>query len=182
MSKSLKPTPDAETIETRTQPITFPDDWEMSGSWERAQTEQDNGGPVNDAERIVWLEESDTPRRVTFVMVGRTLRTHCDCDGYYYRDWCAHAASLWWRWVRGRIFVSHLRTDRQYHTPPDWLKVQLEGQPRTYGSLTTAELDAYLTCELGDTGVREFARDTDRSPGTLGNLLARAREKLGGHS
>jgi hypothetical protein len=40
-------------------------------------------------------------------------------------------------------------------------------------------LDAYLTCELGTTGVREYAHKTDRAPGTVGNLLARARRKEG---
>lgn len=46
--------------------------------------------------------------------------------------------------------------------------------------LTEAERDAYETCVLGDTGVREHARETGREPGTVGNLLARAREKVRG--
>jgi len=45
--------------------------------------------------------------------------------------------------------------------------------------LTDAEREAYVAVERGDCGVREFARRTGRSPGTVGNLLARAREKLG---
>lgn len=47
-------------------------------------------------------------------------------------------------------------------------------------SLTEAEREAYEKVEEGHWGVREFARHTDRSPGTLSNLLRRAREKLGG--
>lgn len=46
--------------------------------------------------------------------------------------------------------------------------------------LTDAERAAYLACEHGDTGVREYARQTDRAPGTVGNLLARARRKIDG--
>ncbi|PSQ63691.1 MAG: hypothetical protein BRD21_01820 [Halobacteriales archaeon SW_8_66_22] len=85
-------------------------------SWERAQIEADQGGPITDAERVVWLSEGD-PHRVVFVLNGATLRARCSCDGWHYRDWCAHV------------------------------------------------------------GVREYARKTGRAPGTVGNLLARAREK-----
>jgi len=46
--------------------------------------------------------------------------------------------------------------------------------------LTEAERDAYVAVERGDYGVREFARETERSPGTVGNLLRRARAKMGG--
>jgi DNA-binding CsgD family transcriptional regulator len=45
--------------------------------------------------------------------------------------------------------------------------------------LTDAEQDAWTAVEQGDRGVREYARETGRSPGTVGNLLARARRKLG---
>lgn len=46
--------------------------------------------------------------------------------------------------------------------------------------LTDAERDAYEAVENGDYGVREYARATNRSPGTVGNLLRRARGKLHG--
>jgi DNA-directed RNA polymerase specialized sigma24 family protein len=47
-------------------------------------------------------------------------------------------------------------------------------------SLTDAERRAYLSCrDPGGFGVREYARETGRSPGTIGNLLARAERKLG---
>jgi len=36
----------------------------------------------------------------------------------------------------------------------------------------------YQAVEHGEYGVREFARRTDRQPGTVGNLLARARERI----
>lgn len=46
--------------------------------------------------------------------------------------------------------------------------------------LTEAERQAYDACVIGDMGVREYARFTDRNPGTVGNLLRRARRRLDG--
>ena len=50
--------------------------------------------------------------------------------------------------------------------------------------LTPAEREAYRACRIEGIGVRQFARETDRRPGTVGNLLARAEQKLedGGRS
>lgn len=46
--------------------------------------------------------------------------------------------------------------------------------------LTEAEREAFIAVERGEYGVREYARETSRRPGTVGNLLARARDKVGG--
>jgi DNA-directed RNA polymerase specialized sigma24 family protein len=45
--------------------------------------------------------------------------------------------------------------------------------------LTEAEREAYEAVRIDGQGPRPFARETDRSPGTVGNLLARAERKLG---
>lgn len=45
--------------------------------------------------------------------------------------------------------------------------------------LTDAEREAYEAVRVDGAGVREYARRTDRRPGTIGNLLARAERKLG---
>lgn len=45
--------------------------------------------------------------------------------------------------------------------------------------LTPAERDAWMAVEQGEQGVRPFARETGRSPGTVSNLLRRARRKVG---
>ncbi len=37
--------------------------------------------------------------------------------------------------------------------------------------LSTAEQKAFVAVRLNGVGVREHARETDRSPGTVGNLL-----------
>lgn len=44
--------------------------------------------------------------------------------------------------------------------------------------LTDAERDAYEAVEEDGKGVTEYARETERSKGTVGNLLARAKDKL----
>lgn len=46
--------------------------------------------------------------------------------------------------------------------------------------LTDAEREFYEAVEQDGYGVREFARKTSRSEGTVGNLLGRARDRLGG--
>lgn len=43
--------------------------------------------------------------------------------------------------------------------------------------LTKAEREVYAAVEQGEYGMREYARETGRSPGTVGNLLDRARRK-----
>ena len=165
------------------QELTFPDDWTLSDSWKRAQTERDRGGPAEtDAERYVFLEGSDHPHRVVFALSKDRLIADCDCHSFRYRDWCAHVASCWWQWVRGRIDVQHLDFDRAYQTPPAWLTFGYNPQSDALEALTPAELEAYLHCDLGNVGVREHARRTGRSPGTVGNLLRRAREEVGGRS
>lgn len=45
--------------------------------------------------------------------------------------------------------------------------------------LSPSEQEVVRNVEAGHWGVREYARHTERSPGTVGNLLRRAREKLG---
>jgi len=158
--------------------LRFPDKWTLSTSWQRAQRESDRGGPINAAERMVWLSEGDDSHRVTWALTGRTLVADCDCRGYQYHQWCAHVARLWWRWSRGRLDVEHVDTGRTFRQPPAWL--DLDADPDEFDALTPGEMDAYLACEVGDVGVREFARRTDRAPGTVGNQLRWAREKVGG--
>jgi len=48
--------------------------------------------------------------------------------------------------------------------------------------LTEAEREVYQAVEQDGIGPREYARKTGRSPGTVGNLLARARRKVGGEA
>ncbi|WP_336001438.1 SWIM zinc finger family protein [Halorientalis halophila] len=163
-----------------TPTLSMPDDWTLSGPWQRAQEETDEGGPINDAERMVYLSGSDYPHRVTFALQGRTLLADCDCKAHRFNDgWCSHVASCWWQWVRGEIVVSHVDTGREYRSPPGWLRLD-DPVPTALDDLTPAETDAFLTCDLADVGVREYAEESGRAPGTVGNLLRRARDKVGG--
>ena len=47
-------------------------------------------------------------------------------------------------------------------------------------NLTAAEREVYDAIEKNGRSVRAYARRTDRAPGTVGNLLRRAREKVEG--
>jgi DNA-directed RNA polymerase specialized sigma24 family protein len=51
-----------------------------------------------------------------------------------------------------------------------------------FGLLTDAEREVYEAVEQDGYGMREYARKTGRSAGTVGNLLRRARRKLGGEA
>lgn len=53
-----------------------------------------------------------------------------------------------------------------------------EGGGEDLGVLTDAELEVYVAVEKEGVGVRELACETDRRPGTVGNLLKRARLRL----
>ena len=46
--------------------------------------------------------------------------------------------------------------------------------------LSETEREVFQAVEQDSYGVREYARKTGRSPGTIGNLLSRARRKIGG--
>lgn len=46
--------------------------------------------------------------------------------------------------------------------------------------LSSSEREVFEAIEQDGYGVREYARKTGRSPGTVGNLLSRARRKVGG--
>ncbi len=46
--------------------------------------------------------------------------------------------------------------------------------------LTEAQRRAYVAVRLNGVGVREHARQTEREPGTVGNLLRRAEKRLDG--
>ncbi|WP_436934996.1 SWIM zinc finger family protein [Halovenus marina] len=157
--------------------------WTLSTSWYRAVAEDADVSPVRDAEWMVSMETSEDYHRLVFVLDQATLRAECSCAGWTHRDWCPHVATLWWRWVRGQLQVTHYQTGHEYETPPEWYQHgERDVQIQVSRGMTSAELDAYLTCELGQTGVREYARKTDRAPGTIGNLLRRARNKAGGQA
>jgi DNA-directed RNA polymerase specialized sigma24 family protein len=48
--------------------------------------------------------------------------------------------------------------------------------------LSDAQREVYQAIEQDGYGVREYARKTGRAPGTVGNLLRRARRRVGGEA
>lgn len=94
----------------------------MSTSWQRAQTADAVAGPVNAAEWDLLLGDG-SPHRVLFAVYDGELRAECDCRAFEFRDFCAHVARLWWRWVRSELGVTDLDTGATYLTPPWWLSV-----------------------------------------------------------
>lgn len=108
--------------------LSFPEGWKTSTSWSRAQTETDEGSQINHVERIVFLEESDMPHRLVFVLSRESneVLADCSCSGHHFRGFCAHVASVWWQWVNGRIAINELETDRKHRHPPAWATVDDE--------------------------------------------------------
>lgn len=108
--------------------LAFPDGWQYSGAWQRAQTADARLGPTaDDAHYDVFLERESgawgDKHRVLFAIQDSALRAECDCKAFVHREWCAHVAHLWWRWSRDQLGVRDLDTDETYLSPPWWLTV-----------------------------------------------------------
>lgn len=108
--------------------LTFPEDWTLSTSWQRAQAAPAECGPVNAAEFDVLMgycdsDELGDKHRVLFAIYNGQIRADCDCEAHRWNDWCAHVAYLWWRWVRSDLGVTDLDTGKTHLSPPWWLSV-----------------------------------------------------------
>lgn len=109
------------------QKLVFPDGWTFTASWRRAQSSTAKKNPLNEAEWMVQIDDGE-PHRTTFVVEEGDLRADCDCDGWHFRDWCAHVAHLWWSWTRGLAVVTDIDSDKSLLMPPAWLSVETEGE------------------------------------------------------
>ncbi len=68
MSTGPAQTADWEPSDALGERLAFPENYTSTESWQRAITERNkHGGPLNEAERMVWLEGSDEPKQVLFV-------------------------------------------------------------------------------------------------------------------
>lgn len=107
--------------------LRFPQDWTLSGAWQRAQTASSHVGPSNEAYFDVLLSRENgdwgDKHRVLFALKDGRLRAECDCKAWTHRGWCAHVAHLWWRWVREDLAVTDLDADRTHLSPPWWLSI-----------------------------------------------------------
>jgi len=108
--------------------LTFPEDWELSSSWRRAQIAPSQVGAANPAEFDVLMgyvdEDGLAKHRVLFTLYRGQLRAECPCEGYSYRGWCAHVALLWWKWSREQLGVTDLDTGRNHLSPPWWFDIE----------------------------------------------------------
>lgn len=107
--------------------LVFPSNWTLSTSWRRAQSADASKNPLTDQEWMVQIDDGDR-HRVTFAVENSEIVADCDCDGWTYRDWCAHVAHLWWCWVRGQAVVTDIDTGRNLTMPPAWLTVETEAR------------------------------------------------------
>jgi len=95
-----------------TQPpiLRFPSDWQLSGSWQRAQEADSVLGSDGPLRFSVMIRrdsgEWGTRHHVLFCIHDGELRSECDCKGWKHRQWCSHVALLWWRWVRQDLGVT----------------------------------------------------------------------------
>jgi len=114
--------------------LTFPDGWTLSDAWQRAQRADPHLGPVDAAHFDVLLSRPDSGdwgsrHRVLFAIQNGALRAECDCKSFTHRDWCAHVAVLWWRWVREQLGVRDLDADDTHLSPPWWLAIHDQETP-----------------------------------------------------
>ena len=103
----------------------------------------------------------------------------CDCKGWEYNDGpCVHLCAVRkaaWTGVTPERDING-RTIRICNLDA------VDPAERRYPYLTDKQREAYLRCDLGDMGVREFQRKKGySSPGTVSNRLRVAREKVAEH-
>jgi len=107
------------------QPLTFPVDWTLSGSWARAQNPRSGKSPLNQSQWVVQIDDGNR-HRVTFHIDDGELVTDCDCTAWFYDKWCSHVAKLWWDWIRRDAVITCKQTNKNYRSPPPWLTVDRE--------------------------------------------------------
>ena len=147
-------------------------------SWKKAVPYESD---IETVSRLAFKVKSPEGENWHHVVLAREGDNHvgiCDCKGWEYNDGpcvhlCAVRKAAWKgvtpeRDINGRV-VRICDLDA------------VDPAERRYPYLTDKQREAYLACELGDTGVREFQRDEGySSPGTVSNLLARAERKIDG--
>ena len=134
MSRAQQPPGTPDALEDRLGPpprLVFPEQWTLSGAWKRAQAAEAYLGPTEDRAHFdVLLGRKDgdmgDKHRVLFAIHNGALCAECDCTAWTYREWCAHVAVLWWRWIRERIAVTDLDAEETHLSPPWWLSIPEE--------------------------------------------------------
>lgn len=103
---------------------------------------------------------------------------YCDCKAFEFNTGpCAHLCTI------RKAAWAHVEDDRGNRVTIPRLD-ELGDATAEYphlSFLTDRERDVYVATQIGDTGVRQWARDEDLSPGTASNLLRSARDRIEEH-
>ncbi|TKX70823.1 SWIM zinc finger family protein [Halorubrum sp. SP9] len=148
-------------------------------SWNKAEPYESD---IETVSRLGFKVRSPDGEEWHHVVLAREGDHHvglCDCKGWEYNDGpCVHLCAVRkaaWTGVTPERDING-RTVRICDLDA------ADAAERRYPYLTEKQREAYLACELGDTGVREFQRAQGySSPGTVSNRLRVAREKVHEH-
>lgn len=151
-------------------------------SWVKAAS---NGSDIKCVSRLAFKVRSTNGSEWHHVVLAREGDHHvglCDCKGWEYNDGpCVHLCA-----VRQEAWLTANcgRDATDVNGRPIRICDLDAADPaeRRYPYLTEKQREAYLACELGNKGVREFQREQGySSPGTVSNRLRVAREKVAEH-
>ncbi|WP_256402443.1 SWIM zinc finger family protein [Halorubrum salinum] len=151
-------------------------------SWTKAVPYQSD---IEVISRLGYRVKSPNGEEWHHVVLAREGDHHvglCDCKGWEYNDGpCVHLCAV----RKAAWSCTELGTK---HTDINGRAIQIcdldavDPAERRYPYLTEKQRDAYLRCDLGDMGVREYQRKQGySSPGTVSNRLRKAREKVHEH-
>lgn len=148
-------------------------------SWKKAVPYQSD---IEQISRLGYKVRSPNGEEWHHVVLAAERDNHvglCDCKGWEYNDGpCVHLCAVRkaaWTGVTPERDING-RTIRICNLDA------VDPAERRYPYLTDKQREAYLRCDLGDMGVREFQRKKGySSPGTVSNRLRVAREKVAEH-
>ncbi|TKX84543.1 SWIM zinc finger family protein [Halorubrum sp. SS5] len=135
--------------------------------------------------KLGWKVRSPEGEEWHHVVLGRKSGGFigaCDCKGFEYNPGpCVHLCALRKSAWGNRNLC---RTETDINDRPVRLcdLDEADAAEQRYWYLTDLQREAFLNCDLGDMGVREYQREKGySSPGTVSNRLKAAREKVRKH-
>ena len=150
-------------------------------SWTKATSESD----IERLSKLGWKVQSPNGEEWHHVVLARrdgALIGACDCKGFEYNPGpCVHLCAVRKEaWLTANCGRDGLDVNGRPIRICDIDEAD-EAEQR-YWYLTDLQREAYLNCDLGDMGVREYQREKGySSPGTVSNRLKVAREKVREH-
>ncbi|WP_199242191.1 hypothetical protein [Halorubrum sp. SD626R] len=151
-------------------------------SWKNAVPYESD---IQTVSRLAFKVRSPDGEAWHHVILARESGAHvglCDCKGWEHNDGpCVHLCAVRKAaWSCTKLCTKHTDINGREVRICDLDAV--DPAERRYPYLTDKQRDAYLRCDLGDMGVREYQRKQGySSPGTVSNRLRKAREKVAEH-